>query len=224
MTDSSTAGPSTRTTVRRGKNRAEYRDAQIRSILAAGVVAHVGVSTEDGPIVLPMAYGVRGDEILIHGAVANAMMKAGRTLDVCITMTIVDGLVIACTPFHNSMNYRSVVVRGVATAIDDPAEKMAALKVINDHVAPIWDTARAPSESDFRKTLVLSVPLAEASAKVRGEGPVDEDIDMEGPHWAGVVPLTSTWGDVETAQDLHGHPAIPADITALSGRNAHPLD
>lgn len=221
MTNESSTGPTPRTTLRRGKNRAEYRDEEIRSILAAGVVAHVGVNTDDGPIVLPMAYGVRGDEILIHGAVANAMMKAGRTLDVCLTMTIVDGLVIARTPFHNSMNYRSVVVRGTATAIDDPADKMAALKVINDHIAPIWDTARAPSESDYRKTLVVSVPLTEASAKVRGEGPIDEDIDMEGPHWAGVVPLTSTWGEPEPAADLHGTPPIPPAVTALYGTDAH---
>jgi nitroimidazol reductase NimA-like FMN-containing flavoprotein (pyridoxamine 5'-phosphate oxidase superfamily) len=215
------AGPSRRTTVRRGKNRAIYADDQVRSILAAGVVAHVGVTTEDGPIVLPMAYGVREDDILIHGAVANAMLKAGRAIDVCVTVTIVDGLVVARTPFHNSMNYRSVVVRGLATAIDDPAEKMQALKVINDHVASIWDAARAPSESDFKKTLVLSVPLDEVSAKVRGEGPIDEDIDMEGPHWAGVVPLTSTWGEPMPAADLQGTPAVPEAVTSLTGMNAH---
>jgi len=221
---SAETGPTPRTTLRRGKNRAVYADDKLRGALAAGIVAHVGVNTDDGPIVLPMAYGVRDDDILIHGAVANAMLKAGRTLDVCVTVTIVDGLVIARTPFHNSMNYRSVVIRGIATAIDDPEDKMAALKVINDHVAPIWDNARAPSESDFRKTLVLSVPLAEASAKFRGEGPIDEDIDMEGPHWAGVVPLTSTWGQPISAHDLYATPAIPDAVTALAGTNAHPLD
>lgn len=217
------SGPSPRTTVRRGKNRAVYGEDAVRTALAAGLVAHVGVVTDDGPIVLPMAYGVRDDEILIHGAVANAMMRAGRTLDVCLTVTIIDGLVVARTPFHNSMNYRSVVVRGIATAIDEPADKMAALKVINDHVAPIWDTARAPSESDFKKTLVLSVPLTEASAKIRGEGPIDEDIDMDGPHWAGVVPLTSTWGEPIPAADLRRTPNIPDAITAMTGTNAHPL-
>ena len=174
-------GPSARTTVRRGKNRAVYEADRVRSVLDAGVVAHVGATTDDGPIVLPMAYGVRDEEILIHGAVANAMLKAGRTLDVCVTVTIVDGLVVARTPFHNSMNYRSVVVRGIATAIDDPAYKMDALRVINDHIAPIWDSARAPSESDFKKTLVLSVPLTEASAKIRDGDPIDEDQDMDGP-------------------------------------------
>ena len=221
MSNDRPSGPTPRTTLRRGKDRAEYRADEIRSILEAGVVAHVGVNTDDGPIVLPMAYGIRDDEILIHGAIANAMMRAGRTLDVCLTMTIVDGLVVARTPFHNSMNYRSVVVRGTATAIDDPTDKAAALKVINDHIAPLWDTARTPSDTDFRKTLVLSVPLREASAKVRAGGPIDEEIDMNGPHWAGVVPLTTKWGNPEPAADLRGSPTVPKSVAKLSGKNAH---
>ncbi len=220
MSDAPT-GPSARTTLRRGKNRAVYDEDQVKAILAAGVAAHVGVATDDGPIVLPMAYGVRDNEILIHGAVGNAMLKSGRNLDVCVTVTIIDGLVIARTPFHNSMNYRSVVIRGIATAIVDPADKMAALKIINDHIAPIWDTARPPSESDFKKTLVLAVPLKEVSAKVRGEGPVDEEIDMDGPHWAGVVPLTSTWGAAIPASDLRGTPDTPAAVLDMANTSAH---
>lgn len=215
---------SARTTLRRGANRAVYETAGIRAILDAGVIAHVGVTTDEGLIVLPMAYGTRGDgddaEILIHGAVANAMMRAGRSLDVCVTVTIVDGLVVARTPFHNSMNYRSVVVRGVATAIEDPDEKFAALQVINDHIAPIWDTARTPSATDLKKTLVLSVPLAEASAKVRDGDPIDEDIDMDGPHWAGVVPLVTTWGEPTAAADLRGDRPVPRSIDALAGTDA----
>ncbi len=219
-----TAPPSPRTTVRRGKDRADYAAATVRDILSAGIIAHVGVTTDDGPIVLPMAYGVRDDEVLIHGALANAMMGAGRGVDVCLTVTIVDGLVVARTPFHNSMNYRSVVVRGRATAIDDPADKLAALEVINDHVAPLWRDARPPSDSDVRKTLVLSIPLAEASAKVRSGDPIDEDIDMDGPHWAGVVPLTSTWGEPTAAADLRGEPPTPQSVAALAGADAHAGD
>lgn len=216
---------SDRTTLRRGTNRAVYERDRIRAILDAGVIAHVGVATDDGPIVLPMAYGTRGEgdgaEILIHGALANAMMRAGRALDVCLTVTIVDGLVVARSPFHNSMNYRSVVVRGVATSIDTAEEKSAALKVINDHVAPIWDTARAPSASDLKKTLVLSVPLTEASAKVRDGDPVDDESDLHGPHWAGVVPLTATWGDASPAADLAGSIAVPDAVAMLEGTDAH---
>jgi nitroimidazol reductase NimA-like FMN-containing flavoprotein (pyridoxamine 5'-phosphate oxidase superfamily) len=207
--------------MKRGANRAVYGDESIRALLAQGMVAHVGVNTDRGPIVLPMAYGVRGDEILIHGSVANAMLRAGRAVDVCITVTIVDGLVVARTPFHNSMNYRSVVVRGEASLIDEPADKLAALKVINDHVAPIWDTARLPSETDVKKTMVLRVPLTEASAKVRDGDPIDEDIDMDGPHWAGVVPLTTTFGAPISATDLRGSPAIPDGVAALEGANPH---
>ena len=213
--------PSARTTVRRGKNRAVYATDEVRQILNDGIIAHVGVTTDDGPIVLPMAYGVRGDEILIHGAVANAMMRDGSGVEVCITVTIVDGLVVARTPFHNSMNYRSVVVRGTATPVGKGADQEAALKVINDHIAPIWDTARPPSPTDYKKTLVLSVPLAESSAKVRGEDPIDEDIDMDGPHWAGIVPLTSTWGEPYSAADLAEGIEMPAAVAALKNTNAH---
>lgn len=202
-----------------------YESSRVRAILDAGVIAHVGVATSDGPIVLPMAYGVRGDgddaEILIHGALANAILKAGRSLDVSVTVTIVDGLVVARTPFHNSMNYRSVVVRGVAAAIDDPDAKLAALKLINDHIVSTWDTARPPSASDVKKTLVLAVPLSESSAKVRDGDPVDEDTDMDAPHWAGVVPLTSTWGTPVTAADVRSGAAIPEALTALHGTDAH---
>lgn len=215
--------PSKRTTVRRGTNRAAYDDDAVTSVLEAGLIAHVGVTTEDGPIVLPMAYGIQDGHILIHGAVANAMLRAGRSLDVCVTVTIVDGLVVARTPFHNSMNYRSVVIRGTATAIDNPSEKAAALHVINDHAAAIWDTARAPNEMDFTKTLVLSVPLAEASAKIRGGDPIDEEADLAGPHWAGVVPLISMWGEPHAAADLRGNPATPQAVLDLAGSNAHPI-
>jgi nitroimidazol reductase NimA-like FMN-containing flavoprotein (pyridoxamine 5'-phosphate oxidase superfamily) len=211
-------GPSSdRVKVRRGANRAVYDGDQIRAILAAGHIAHVGVTTDQGPIVLPMAYGVRDDALLIHGAVANAMMRAGRDLDVCATVTIVDGLVVARTPFHNSMNYRSVVVRGTATAITEDDQKLAALRIINDHITPTWDTARPPSESDLKKTMVLSLPLDEASAKVRAGDPVDEDIDMDGPYWAGLIPLSSRWEEAVPAADLRGNPETPAGVVALAG-------
>lgn len=215
--------PTTRTTVRRGKNRAAYESDTIKQVLDAGVVAHVGVNTDDGPIVLPMAYGVRGDEILIHGALANAMLRAGNAVDVCVTVTIVDGLVVARTPFHNSMNYRCVVIRGTATKIEGQDEKAAALQLINDHIAPLWDSARAPSDADFTKTLVLSVPLAEASAKIRSGDPVDEDHDLDGPQWAGVIPLVSQWQAPRSAADLRGTPPIPTSVSALAGSNAHEI-
>lgn len=214
---------SKRTTVKRGANRAAYAPDDIRAVLAAGVIAHVGVSTDDGPIVLPMAYGIRDDEILIHGSVANAMMRGGRDLEVCVTVTIVDGLVVARSPFHNSMNYRSAVVRGVATAITERDEQQAALKIINDHIAPIWDTSRPPNDTEYKKTMVLSVPLAESSAKIRAGDPIDDDEDLAGPHWSGVVPLEASWGQPTAAADLTAGIEPPAAVAALAGQNAHPV-
>ncbi len=212
---------SKRTTMKRGTNRAVYSPDEIRAVLRDGMIAYVGVTTDDGPIVLPMAYGLAGDNILVHGSVANAMLRGGRDIDVCITVTIVDGLVVARSPLHNSMNYRSVVIRGLATAITDADDQAAALKVINDHLAPIWDTARPPSQADYKQTLVLSVPLAEASAKIRGGDPIDDDADIEGPCWAGVVPLTTTWGDTINSADLRAGIEPPPAVTALVGTDAH---
>ncbi len=169
-----------------------------------------------------MAYGVRDDEILIHGGVANAMLRSGRSVDVCVTVSILDGLVVARTPLHNSVNYRSVVIRGQATRIEDLADKVAALKVINDHIAPIWDTAQPPSEADFKQTMVLSVPLLESSAKVRGGDPIDDPEVIETDHWAGVVPLHTMWGDPQPSADLRDGIEMPAAVSALAGTNAHP--
>ena len=213
--------PSKRTAVKRGKLRAEYDPRVVRDILAAGLVAHVGVNTPDGPIVLPMAYGVTDDDIFIHGGIANAMMRGSRSVDVCLTITIVDGLVVARTPFDNSMNYRSVVIRGTATVVEGHEEKIEALRVVNDHVAPIWDTAREPTVEDVRITMVLSVPLTEASAKVRTGDPMDGDEDKAGPHWAGVVPITTTWGTPRSSEDLTAGIAIPEAVANLEGTDAN---
>ena len=221
MTTTDDDTPATpRVEVKRGANRAVYDPADIKAVLAAGMIAHVGINTERGPIVLPMAYGVSGEQLLIHGSVANAMMRAGRDLDVCVTVTIVDGLVVARSPFHNSMNYRSVVVRGAASAVVDADDKIAALKVINDHLAPIWDTARPPNDAELKQTLVLALPLTEASAKIRDGDPIDDDDDLDGPYWSGVVPLTSSWGQPIPAADLRGLPDVPAGVIGLAGTAA----
>ncbi|HEC08042.1 MAG TPA: pyridoxamine 5'-phosphate oxidase family protein [Acidimicrobiales bacterium] len=221
MTADDHTAPSERTTVRRGRDRAVYAPDAIREILAAGVVAHVGVETPTGPIVLPMAYGVRDDEILLHGGVANAMLRGADSAEVCVTVTLVDGLVVARSPLHNSMNYRSVVIRGRATRLPD-ADKVPALRVINDHLAAIWDTARPPSDTDLRQTMVVSVPLAEASAKVRTGDPIDDEADVTGPHWAGVVPLITAWGEPCPAADLIEGTPVPEAVAAMAGTGPNP--
>ncbi|MEM7139929.1 MAG: pyridoxamine 5'-phosphate oxidase family protein [Actinomycetota bacterium] len=210
--------PSDRTKVRRGANRAVYEDDRIKEILDAGMIAHVGVQTPDGPLVLPMAYGRDDDTLYLHGAIANHLLGTGTGHEVCATVTHIDGLVMARTPFHNSMNYRSVVVRGLATKIEGKDAKLRALKIITDHIVENWDNGRDVSDIDERKTLVLEMPLAEASAKVRAGDPIDEDDDMAGPWWAGVIPVETRFGAAYPAADLTGTNPMPAAYSALDGR------
>lgn len=208
--------------MRRGADRADYDAEVMREVLDAALIAHVGVVTDDGPIVLPMAFGRTDDQLFLHGAAANAMLRAGAAMQVCVTVTIVDGLVVARTPFHNSMNYRSVVVRGEATKVEGDDEKRACLKIINDHVVNMWDTARPPSDVDLKKTLVLRLSLDEMSAKIRDGDPIDEEQDLAGPHWSGIVPLTSTWGDPYPAADLTPGIETPQAIKEMANKNANP--
>ena len=210
--------PSERVKVRRAAGRARYDKSDVLGILDAVLIAHVGVSTPDGPLVLPMAYGHDGDHLFLPGAAANHLLGTGAGHEVCVTVTCLDGLVMARTPFHNSMNYRSVVVRGQARRIEDQERKLAALKLVTDHVVENWDIGRPPSQSDLRKTLVLEVSLAEASAKVRRGDPIDEPDDIAGPWWAGVVPVTTRFEPPSAAADFTGDSGPPKSIAALSGR------
>jgi len=208
---------SARTTVRRGKDRAMYDDRMF-GVLDAGMVAHVGVGTPTGPVVLPMAYGWIDGFLYLHGAAGNAMLRAAVGTEICVTVTILDGLVIARSPFHNSMNYRSVVVRGVARAVEG-VEKNEALRVINDHIVENWASGRLPTEAETRRTLVLKVPLTEMSGKMRAGDPVDEPEDLHGPHWAGQLPIDSTWGETISAADLVSSAEPPPAVADLAGKN-----
>lgn len=214
--------PSRRVTLRRGAVRAAYAPEVVLGILDAGLVAHVGVETEEGPIVLPMAYGRTDDTLYLHGSVANAMLRAGGGAEICATVTLIDGLVLARSPFHNSMNYRSVVVRGLGRVVEDPAEHVAALRLISDHVLETWEHGREPSPAEVRKTMVIAVPLTEASAKVRVGDPLDEAEDVDGPHWAGTVPLGQVWGRPAAAADLRAGIAAPASVVARFGPQLGP--
>jgi nitroimidazol reductase NimA-like FMN-containing flavoprotein (pyridoxamine 5'-phosphate oxidase superfamily) len=214
-----TAEPaSDRVRLRRGAIRAEYDRDAVFEVLDAGLIAHVGVTTADGPIVLPMAYGRTDDWIYLHGSVANAALRAAVGQDICVTVTIVDGMVVGRCPFHNSMNYRSVVVRGVARKVDDPDEHRRALQLVSDHVVPTWDSAREPNATEIRQTVVVAVPLVEVSAKIRAGDPIDEPEDVDGPHWAGHVPIRSTWERPVGSGDLPTGVSVPAAIAALAGR------
>jgi nitroimidazol reductase NimA-like FMN-containing flavoprotein (pyridoxamine 5'-phosphate oxidase superfamily) len=214
-----TAEPATdRVRLRRGASRAEYDRAAIFEVLDAGLIAHVGVITDDGPIVLPMAYGRTDEWLYLHGSVANSALRAAVGRDVCVTVTIVDGIVVGRCPFHNSMNYRGVVVRGAARKVDDPDEHLTALRLVSDHVVATWDTARAPSAREVRQTMVVAVPLSEMSAKIRVGDPIDEPEDLDGAHWAGHVPIRRVWEPPVPSGDLRPGIAVPAGIAALAGR------
>ena len=219
MQGTTTSEPaSDRVRLRRGAVRAEYDRAAIFEVLDAGMIAHVGVVTADGPIVLPMAYARTDEWLYVHGSVANAALRAAVGQDICITVTIVDGMVVGRCPFHNSMNYRGVVVRGVARRVDDPAEHTTALRLVSDHVMPTWDTSRAPSDAEIRQTMVVAVALTEMSAKIRTGDPIDEPADLDGPHWAGHVPVRTVWEAPVPSADLTAGIAVPAGIAALEGQ------
>lgn len=203
--------------MRRGAVRAAYDAEVVRGILDAGLVAHVGVATGDGPIVLPMAYGRTDDTLYLHGSAANAMLRTARGTDICATVTLIDGLVFARSPFHNSMNYRSVVIRGVATPVEDPAHHREALRLISNHVVANWEYGRDPNAMEIRKTMVISLSLTESSAKVRTGDPIDEPEDLDGPHWAGTVPLQPAWGRPVDAANLVRPIAVPAPIVEAFG-------
>jgi uncharacterized protein len=211
------AAASERTRVRRGAHRAVYDRADLLDVLGAGLVAHVGVLTDDGPLVLPMAYGHDHHRIYLHGAAGNGLLRAAIGAQVCVTVTLVDGLVIARTPFHDSMNHRSVVVRGLAEEVLG-SERQSALRAITDHVVANWDTGRPPHAAELRRTLVVSVPLDEMSGKVRTGDPGDETHDLTGPHWAGTVPLRRQWGTPQPSEDLEEGIGPPAAVQALGGR------
>jgi hypothetical protein len=185
--------PTSRTTLRRKADRGRFDRATVNEVLDEAYVAHVGFVVDGQPRVLPMTYGRVDDVLYLHGAVGNAMLRASAGAEVCVTVTLLDGLILARSAFHHSMNYRSVVLLGRAEKVEDDAEKRRALDAIVDHSVPGRSQVARPSdEGELRATLVLRLPIEEGSAKVRAGDAVDEPADMDHPAWAGVVPLRLT--------------------------------
>jgi nitroimidazol reductase NimA-like FMN-containing flavoprotein (pyridoxamine 5'-phosphate oxidase superfamily) len=183
--------PSERTRVRRRPARGAYDREVIDAILDEGLVCHVGFVHDGQPYVVPTTYARVGDLLYVHGAAASRMLRVlAEGVPVCVTVTLLDGLVLARSAFHHSMNYRSVVVLGVAAEVIDEAERLRALRAIVEHVVPgRWPVVRPPTSQELRATSVLRLPLAEASAKIRTGGPLDDAEDLARPVWAGHVPL-----------------------------------
>jgi uncharacterized protein len=185
-----------RSRIKRLPQRGQYDRPVIHQILDEGLVCHLGFSVDGQTFVIPTAYGRVGDFLYIHGSPASRMLQSLQGgLEVCVTVTLLDGLVLARSAFHHSMNYRSVVIFGTATVVKDFEQKVEALRAFTEHVVPKrWAEVRQPTHQEILGTLVLSLPLAEASAKIRTGGPIDDEADYELPVWAGVIPLALTAG------------------------------
>lgn len=183
--------PTPRTTIKRLPQRGEYDRERVYEILDEGLVCHVGFVQDGQPFVIPTGYGRLDDTLYLHGSKASRMMKTlGRGCEVCVTVTLLDGLVLARSAFHHSMNYRSVVIFGNARPVEERAEKLAALHAFTEHIMRgRWAESRPPSQNELNATLVLALPLTEASAKIRTGPPLDDEEDYSLPVWAGVLPL-----------------------------------
>ncbi len=189
--------PTPRTRVTRIPDRARYDRALVHSILDAGCICHVGFVADGQPFVIPTAYVRVGDQIYFHGSAASRMLRSlADGLDVCVTVTLLDGFVLARSAFHHSLNYRSVVALGRARLVTDADERIEALRRFTDHlVAQRWAEVRTPNVQELKATAVMALPLDEVSAKIRTGPPKDDEEDYALPVWAGVVPVTTVAGE-----------------------------
>ncbi len=200
-----------RTTLRLKPGRGSHDWETIAPILDEGIVCHIAFEADGQPYAIPTIYGRDGRTLYIHGSPASRMLRSlAEGIPMCVTVTLVDGIVLARSVFHHSMNYRSVIALGTASRVDGRAEKLHALEVITDHLVPgRWGDARIPNESEIKASLVLRMEIDEASAKVRPGGVVDEPEDMDFPVWAGRLPLALVAGKPETDPDVAPENAVP---------------
>lgn len=196
MHSATTLAATDRSRLRRKTERGTHERDTVNAILDAGLICHLGFAVEGRTWVFPTTYARIGDELYLHGAVGNFALRAlADGVDACVTVTHLDGLVLARSAFHHSMNYRSVMVFGPATAVTDAEDKRRALLAIVDHMAPGRSgDCRPPTAEELRSTLVIRLPITEGSAKIRTGPPLDDEEDMGGPYWAGVLPLGLTAG------------------------------
>jgi len=210
--------PTERTQVKRLPKRGKYERETVFAILDAGFVCHVGFSVDGQPYVIPTNYGRSGETVYLHGSAASRMLRTlSEGVAVGVTVTHVDGLVLARSAFHHSVNYRSVVILGTARLVTDPAEKMEALRVFTEHVMKgRWDDVRQPTEQELKATTVLALPLEEVSAKVRTGGPIDDEEDYALPVWAGVLPLETVAKEPLADPQRRNNPAVPEYLKKYS--------
>ena len=217
--------PTPRTRVRRKADRGRYDWETVAAVLDAGFVCHVGAVLDDRPTVIPTAYARVDGDLFFHGASGNALLRALTAgAEACVTVTIVDGLVLARSAFHHSINYRSVVLFGRGQAVTDEPTKREAVMAIVDHVVPGRAAdSRPPSAEELRATLVVRFPIVEASAKIRSGGPLDDADDLALSHWAGVLPLRTVAGQPVPDEAGPAPTTAPVYVTewADPGRSGH---
>jgi uncharacterized protein len=207
-----------RTVLRRHRERGRTDRDDLYAVLDAGLICHLGVIADGAPRVLPTGYGRVDDTLYLHGSSANSTFMAAAGRQVCVTVTHLDGLVYARSVFSHSINYRSAMIYGTARLLADPAMRIEALRVITEHLTPgQWSYARQPSAKELAATSVLALPLAEASVKIRDGGPSDEPEDYAMDVWAGVVPVTTSFGKPEPDVALRPGIATPAHVRGGGG-------
>lgn len=184
--------PTERTKIKRLPKRGVFERETIYKILDEAFICHIGFTVENQPFVIPTAYGRKADTLYIHGSAASRMMRnLAQGIDICVTVTLIDGLVLARSAFHHSINYRSVVIFGNAEIVTEQSEKAEALRIFTGHLLPErWNEIRIPDSKELKATTVLRLPITEASAKIRTGNPVDDEADYDLNVWAGVIPLT----------------------------------
>jgi len=209
---------SSRTRVVREPHRGVYDRATAYQILDEGFICHVGFVAGGQPFVIPTGYGRDGDHLYLHGSAASRMLRRiDEGVAVCVTVTLLDGLVLARSIFNHSMNYRSVVVLGTAVAVEEPQEKLEALRRLSEHILPgRWQESRLPNEQELKATLVMRLPITEFSAKVRQGPPIDDEEDYAFPTWAGVIPLEMVAGEPIDDARLDAGRGAPAYVKAYS--------
>jgi hypothetical protein len=210
--------PTPRTRVIREAERGVYDREIAYKILDEGFLCHVGFVADGQPFVIPTSYGRKDNSLYIHGSAASRMLRQMKEgIPACVTVTLLDGLVLARSVFNHSINYRSVVILGKATLVEDPAEKLEALRLLSEHIIPgRWNDARLPNERELKATSVLRLPIEEFSAKVRTGPPIDDEEDYSFPTWAGVLPLKITLGVPTNDARLDAMQRVPDYIRKYS--------
>jgi nitroimidazol reductase NimA-like FMN-containing flavoprotein (pyridoxamine 5'-phosphate oxidase superfamily) len=216
-----TLSPTPRSTLTRKKDRGAVDRPALYDVLDEALICHLGLVLDGSPVVLPTGYGRDGDTLYLHGSTGAGNLRAAATgIEVCVTVTLLDGIVYARSLNNHSMNYRSAVVHGRARLVEEPGEKMRGLEVVTDHLAPgSWQHAREVNAKEFASVVVLSLDLAEASVKTRAGGPGEEPEDLDSDEiWAGVVPVRTTFGAPVPADYVRAGMPVPAHVSRVSDR------